>query len=430
MYWERLAGALAAVTLVTTVTAAQSPPSTTIADLIRMALETNQRYLASRERLNEAQAAARSAGLRPAPMFEAETGIGAILGSQGEAEYSAAYIQTIETGGKREKRLAIAAKGIALAQAELQETERQLAFDVKLRAIAVISQGSRLVLTRGLLATSEDSYRLTTQRVGLGDAAPLEEQLLSAEVHRTQAQIAAMESEREAFLAELYSAVGGPPSQGFGLRETELQLQKPPSELARLQSYALQHRPDLRVLELLEEQAAAEVALAGAETRPDLTASARYTRSSSRFDQFGVSEAGERVPLRDTDNILTFGLSIPLFTKSRAQPVVDAAGSRQAQQRLRRDHLRRAIPQEVEAAYRRWTGAWRSLEILRTGVLEPSQKSLAIVREAYRLGQLRLLDVLGEQRRIADLQLAVVDAQADVARALAELERAIGGNLP
>ena len=90
----------------------------------------------------------------------------------------------------------------------------------------------------------------------------------------------------------------------------------------------------------------------------------------------------------------------------------------------------RTVPQEVEAAYRRWTGAMRSLEIMRAGVIEPSQKNLIVIREAYRLGQLRLLDVLNEQRRLVELQLSFVDTQAEAARAFAELERAVGGTLP
>jgi cobalt-zinc-cadmium efflux system outer membrane protein len=45
------------------------------------------------------------------------------------------------------------------------------------------------------------------------------------------------------------------------------------------------------------------------------------------------------------------------------------------------------------------------------------------------LGQLRLLDVLNEQRRLLDLQLAKVDAEVEVLRSLTELEKAVGGEL-
>ena len=45
------------------------------------------------------------------------------------------------------------------------------------------------------------------------------------------------------------------------------------------------------------------------------------------------------------------------------------------------------------------------------------------------LGQLRLLDVLNEQRRLLETQLGYIDAEAELARSLAELERAAGGEL-
>ena len=104
--------------------------------------------------------------------------------------------------------------------------------------------------------------------------------------------------------------------------------------------------------------------------------------------------------------------------------------ARTTQAELRREHLLQTIPQEVEAAFRRWSGAQRTLQILKSGVVEQSEKNLIVIREAYRLGQLRLFDVLNEQRKLIETQLAFVDAQAEAAQALAELERAVGGNLP
>ena len=70
------------------------------------------------------------------------------------------------------------------------------------------------------------------------------------------------------------------------------------------------------------------------------------------------------------------------------------------------------------------------MQLLQTGVLDQSDANLSVIREAYKLGQLRLLDVINEQRRLVDTQMQFIDAQADVARTWAELERASGGNLP
>jgi len=108
---------------------------------------------------------------------------------------------------------------------------------------------------------------------------------------------------------------------------------------------------------------------------------------------------------------------------------VEAAVARQNAAKLRREHLELTIPIEVDAAWQRYQAARNTVAILNRGVLDESEKNLSVIRQAYDLGQLRLLDVLNEQRRLLETQLSYIDAQADLARSLAELERAAGGDL-
>ena len=51
------------------------------------------------------------------------------------------------------------------------------------------------------------------------------------------------------------------------------------------------------------------------------------------------------------------------------------------------------------------------------------------MRQAYQLGQLRLLDVLNEQRRLIDTELSYIDAQTELAETTADLERVVGSDL-
>ena len=97
---------------------------------------------------------------------------------------------------------------------------------------------------------------------------------------------------------------------------------------------------------------------------------------------------------------------------------------------MRRQYLEGAIPLEVMAAWERYLAARRAVEIYDRGVVEQSEKNLAVVRGAYNLGQLRILDVLNEQRRLIDTQIGAIDARAEEARALTDLVRTVGGNLP
>jgi cobalt-zinc-cadmium efflux system outer membrane protein len=127
---------------------------------------------------------------------------------------------------------------------------------------------------------------------------------------------------------------------------------------------------------------------------------------------------------------LSVGVSVPLTTQRRNQGSIEAAAAGAASLRLRREYLELSLPLEVQSAYERWTAAMRTRDLLRDGVVGQSNKNLAVVREAYQLGQLRLLDVLSEQRRLTDTELSYLDARVGVARALADLERVTGELLP
>jgi cobalt-zinc-cadmium efflux system outer membrane protein len=134
-------------------------------------------------------------------------------------------------------------------------------------------------------------------------------------------------------------------------------------------------------------------------------------------------------PLRAHDNLIGLGVSIPLTSTRRNRGNIEAAVARQAGARLRREYLEATIPTQVEAAHEHWRAAQEALTIFSTGVIQQSEQNLAVMKQAYNLGELRLLDILNEQRRLLDTELNYVDAQAEVFRAYAELEQAVGGSL-
>jgi len=397
-------------------------------ELVRIAVERNRDFLALRQRLAEAQALLRQAGVRPTPTLEVEGGTGRPLGTVGEAEYSAGYFHPIETFGKRDKRIRVVQKSVELAEAEISERRRQLAFEIESRYADALAQQRTIDALDRLITVQRESYRLTEVRARAGDAAALEAQLLSTEMNRAEAQKAIASGRLASLLLELRQfaglTTGDPLTVGDRLAPTPSDY-----ELTQLQQRAAQVRPDLRIARLLEQQAEAETDLAEAQARPDLTLSARYSRKYAQFDQFGLNASGSTVPLRDRDNVVTFGVAIPLLTRRRNQGNIEAARSRFEVARLRYQHLEATIPLEVEAAFRRWSAAKRYLDILDSGVIQQSERNLAVIRQAYELGQLRILDVLNEQRRLIETQLAYIDAQAGQFRAMAELAKAVGGEI-
>jgi outer membrane protein, heavy metal efflux system len=350
------------------------------------------------------------------------------LGSIGEEQYGAEYSQPVETFGKRGKRIRVAESSIGIAEADLQQRSTQLAYEITAAYAEVSAERHKLKLLSDLIGLNQDTLRLTEARVKEGDVAPLEASLLKVEISRAEVSRRSAQGRLTSAELELRRLIGLDQSVRIPDSDTPAQA---PTDSDTLKQDALANRGDLKTARLEEEQEAAGIDLAKAEAKPDVTISAGYARQDNQFDGlFGFNNSGVLSPLRDRDNILTFGVSIPLRTSRSGAGNVQAAAARTAGARLRREYLERNIPLEVEAAYQRWHTASESLQILQSGVLDPSTSNLSIIREAYKLGQLRLLDVLNEQRRLVDTQLAYIDAQADVARTWAEVERAAGGIHP
>jgi cobalt-zinc-cadmium efflux system outer membrane protein len=350
------------------------------------------------------------------------------LGTIGEEQYGAEYSQPIETFGKRGKRIRVAEYSIGIAEADLQQRSTQLAYEITAAYAEVSAERHKLKLLSDLIGLNQDTLRLTEARVKEGDVAPLEASLLKVEISRAEVSRRSAQGRLTSGELELRRLIGFDQSVRIPDSDIPAQAQMDADTLKR---DALANRADLKTARLEEEQGAAGIDLAKAEAKPDVTLSAGYARQDNQFDGLsGFNHSGILSPLRDRDDILTFGVSIPLRTSRNGAGNVQAATARTDGARLRREYLERNISLEVEAAYQRWHTASESLQLLQSGVLDPSTSNLSIMREAYRLGQLRLLDVLNEQRRLVDTQLAYIDAQADVARTWAEVERAAGGIHP
>ena len=141
----------------------------------------------------------------------------------------------------------------------------------------------------------------------------LEADLIRVEISRIEAQQAAATGEVGADLLELQRLAGTDPARPVGLPD----LPEPALsfDALELRKTAFTQRPDLLTARLLERQTSAGVDLAEAEAKPDVTISAGYSHETGRFDdQLGLSPSGTPVRLRDVDNILSVGVSIPLLS--------------------------------------------------------------------------------------------------------------------
>jgi len=307
---------------------AQQAPSSlsTVDDLVRAGIANNKDLAAVRERITEAQGLTRQAGVRPAPTLGLNGTTGKPLGTIGEEQYGAEYSQPIETFGKRGRRIRVAEFSVGVAEADLQQRSAQLAYEITAAYAEVSAERHKLKLLSDLIALNQETLRLTEARVKEGDVAPLEANLLRVEISRAEVSTRSAQGRLTSAELEMRRLVGLDRSASI----SDSNIPTPTSvDLGSLKLEALENRADLKTARLEEEREAAGIDLAKAETRPDVTLSAAYTRQDNQFDGlFGFNSSGNLSPLRDRDDVLKFGVSIPLRTSRSGAGNVQAARAR------------------------------------------------------------------------------------------------------
>src|SRR5215475_10560042 len=390
-------------------------------DLVRRALTSNAQLAATRLEIDRARARLRQAGLRPNPTvdFERQNGV---FNSPGERGTTIGFSMPLELAGQHGRRIDLAHAELEASEADVADRERRLASEVRLAFIETLAALRELEVTQSLYTLDVETARVVEARVEEGDAAPLELNLLRAEVDRLRARRALVDGRLQASATRLKQLVGMAPDEQLQLREVLMSplLPDPPASLGVAVDLALHARPDLRFARLSEMVALAGYRLVKAQAAPQVTAFVQYSNVLGTFDTTPVGV------LTDRDRLLAFGVSVTLPIFNRNQGAKAEAQLEITQAQRRREFTESVVRAEVTAAYRRYEAAQASVQTYERGVIERSEQNVQTMRAAYQVGAFRVTELLTEQRRLVDMQREMTEALAERYRAMAELRAALG----
>jgi cobalt-zinc-cadmium efflux system outer membrane protein len=341
------------------------------------------RARASRERM-------RDAGRRPNPiLFGSGENFGGDLGSD-RLESTLEIAQTLELGGDRGARSAVAAGESRLAAADAAVLRRGFLVTVAERFARTWSLQERLVrlregegLTRQAIAAADARYRVGASPVV--ERARAETQALAQAVERQRAQAELAIARRQ--LAQTWGAEEAP----FDSLVIEFPARQP---------VAVPHlaaHPELERAGAAEELSAARQKAAEALRVPDVTLSG------------GVRHLEE---VSGTGFVAGVELPIPIWNRSGGS--VDAARREHEAAIAEKGAIGRRLDVDLANAVERVQAAAAAYDTL-TLRLRPARQSLVQeLLRAYRAGRISYLDLIAEQRFLLETDLAVVDAQADL----------------
>ncbi len=396
--------------------AAAQTPTLSLAQALQIAREHNPLIDIAHQRIDVAQGMRTQAGLIPNPVLTATSENEPLGGAPGFtfSNQTDDYIyasQTIELGGKRQRRVAAAQAGIAVSGLEAEIALRQLAARVALAYWGASAAAMVRELYREEAATLSRMVAYSRARVHEGAAAGADLLRIQLESDRlaASANLAAAEADRT--LVGLYQEMGAgdfPQSVTFTDSLQAIAALKLPSL-----DVVLRQRPEVRLANARLQQAQATARLERANAIPDPDLMLGYKRWSG-YDQF----VG-----RDT---LFFGVkaALPLFNRNQGRIAAADAELRIAKLGVKAQEL--AIRAEVASALKQYRRSLEALERIMPAMNERASRNLEITREAYHIGGADLIRFLDAERMRIETRVSYLRALAQYHQSLVHLEYATG----
>lgn len=393
----------------------------TVEELVARAAADNPELQAARAQIEVARGRMRQAGLRPNPMLE----VGGQKALGPDSNVMVGLTVPLDRGGRKETRVAVADRELQVAQAQVRERERRLVAEVRMKAGEYLAGWRSLGVTDELLAANRDALKLVHDRVRLGAAPVLDENLMLVEVNRLEAARHLQVGRLEVTALQLKTLAGMEPDVAVALRG-QLAVFSRVLEPAEAVRRAIERRPDIEMARGEVEVAGAKVRREEAEGRWDMSVNLGYQRQDVGFALKGLTDSGATRPIQDVFHYVGAGVTITLPVRNGNQGNIAAAQAegRAAERRLAATVL--MARQEVGAAFAQYEATQRSLQIYERGVLAVARHNLGVVRQTYALGRTTLLDVIAEQRRYIEIESGYTEALKQVYDAVVEIERAVG----
>jgi outer membrane protein, heavy metal efflux system len=318
----------------------------------------------------------------------------------------------LELGGKRAKRIAVSEATIHAGEAELAATIAQVRNDVRRAYYNALVSDARLTVLKELRDLSQRVRDTAQARFDAGDAPRLEVLQANLSLAAAENEATAAEGVSVAARTRLNALIGQPLDVSHRL-STSLDAGDPVALDAAL-NLARTGSTTLALLDRQIEQQRARLTLAQALRVPDVVPTATLTHDAQPEFTYGW-RAG-------------LAVTLPIFTSHTAGVAVEQTTLDQLM--ARRQAAVQRITGEVTAAAAGAEAHRQTYIRYRDLILPQAQQVEQLAQDSYQLGQTGIGSLLQALQASRDLRLRSLDAVSAFQAALADLEQAIGAQLP
>jgi outer membrane protein TolC len=310
-------------------------------------------------------------------------------------------------------------EGLAIKEAEMAASmllakEREVAAQVKAAYYELFLAHKAIEVHHQQIALLKEFFDIANARFRAGKVAQVDVLKATVEVSKLFNILPVLEQQRETAKAKLNILLNrapqsllGEPVEPAGPRERRT--------LEDLQQMAIQNRPELRALDLELVRSQTATALAQKQYYPDFNVMVERFQNFGSRDGFGA--------------VMTMSLPFSFWTKPKYDAGVREAAANQDSAKAAFQVLQNQILFEVKDLLAKIEAAEKLITLYKTTVIPQAQQTLESARAGYKAAKVEFLTLLDAERAIKDFTLDYYRALTAFEQRMAELERAVGGDL-
>jgi cobalt-zinc-cadmium efflux system outer membrane protein len=327
---------------------------------------------------------------------------------------------------RRDGRVAVAEREVALAELSVADRQRMLAAEVRARFGDVLAAVRDLTVLDELAAAAHRQHDLLRARVEEGASPPLDRDLVAVEARRIDAERLVQLGRAERAMFELKRLLGLPPTETVRLKETLEDVVTRESAAPVAPADPLDQRPDVREAQTRITLSDARIDRAAREGRVDVNLFGGYTRMDAGFPQLGLSTAGAPEPIRGVFHYVTGGATVTLPIFNRNQGELAAARAERAGAVAGHGAARLSAEAEIAGARAGDRRAREAVRVYSGEIRAMARQNLNVVRQSYELGRTTVFEALAEQKRYLEQERAYTETLRLAYEARTALKQALG----
>jgi len=392
----------------------------TYEEYIKNVQEKNVEYIVEKHNVSIAEANAMAAKVMPDPelSFGYENSQDQTV-KMGQV-YATELGYTLELGGKRRARIAVAKSEKQMTEALVQDFFRNLRADATLCYLETLKQKQIVALAWSSSQSMKDLARADSLRYVHGEIAEVDAMQSRLEATNLMTDYFQAEAEYKNRLSDLL-VFEGSTADVETRYATSLQGDLPliirVYNLQELINLAQDNRADLQVAIHNRELSTANLKLAKANRIIDLGLQIGFAHNTIALNEVAPSPK---------HNTVSAGISIPLKFSSANKGELRAAQYSQKQADVQYDAVLLQIRKEVEQSYNNYVSAYSQAELYKNNTLADASLILEKKKFSYSRGETSLLEVLDAQRTANEVFNSYYEALYYANASLVELCRAVG----